>query len=383
MGRAQQGKARYAAAVAALGPGLLWLASAQAVTPSRTTAGVAVFPQAAPPAARVVQKRSPATGRAPAPATAFGYAPGESRRYVLGPPEALDPGEGAEWTLRFDGFEDTPDGWRADFGFTHERFERLLGTLVPAQQVMSVRVEGRLRTNLAGFPLWLEYTQEFIVDGERASDTSRRTVRYTWVPGEHRYDKTIKLGTRDWQFKVPVPNHRYVDLDVPRGIYLYLPGALSCLGDSRVTCVELEPALGDPGLLGFILGPLEEQSDSEREFAFFMPMGLRASPFSHATAGPWLSRERNRLASLDRYFDFVKVKLGTSGQVQVGPRTLHAWEVDMCCGIDRAWIEPDGRVLRVDLETTMTNPEKRWIRYVFPFEEFVTPNEDPARRCCR
>ena len=75
----------------------------------------------------------------------------------------------------------------------------------------------------------------------------------------------------------------------------------------------------------------------------------------------------------------MKVELGTSWDIEVGPKTLHAWEVDLCCGIDQAYIEPGGRVVRVNLDTTYTNSDKRYIRLVFPFEEFLL-NEDPVLR---
>ena len=82
---------------------------------------------------------------------------------------------------------------------------------------------------------------------------------------------------------------------------------------------------------------------------------------------------------MKRYFEIMKIELGTSWDVEVGPKTLHAWEVDLCCGIDQAYIEPGGRVVRVNLETTYTNSDKRYIRLVFPFEEFML-NEDPVLR---
>ena len=163
---------------------------------------------------------------------------------------------------------------------------------------------------------------------------------------------------------------------------MYLPGSLACLGDTRHFCVELEPALANPGFLSFTIGALEEMEKSEREFLFFSPVSLSQSPFVRVMGGPWLTRERNRMTSVERYYEYVKLKLGASEEVEIGPRTMHAWEVDMCCGIKRAWVEPSGRVLRVDLESTLSNPDDRYIRYIHPFEEFITPNEDPELRCC-
>jgi len=120
--------------------------------------------------------------------------------------------------------------------------------------------------------------------------------------------------------------------------------------------------------------------DSKREFLFFMPTGLDASPFRSVIAGPWLSRERNQLNQRARYFDFMKLELLASADVEVGPRTMHAWELDMCCGVKTAWIEPEGRVLRIDLETTMSNSHDRWIRLLHGFEDFTSPNDDLDNR---
>lgn len=325
------------------------------------------------------------SGQAPQPTTAFGFEPKEVRRYVLGPADKLAPGELADWSLRFEQFEESGDQTLALFTFTHDRLERLEGTFNSRSQLLSVAVEGSLRTNLAGFPLLVQYTQRFAFDGDETQDSGRRTITFAYDDESRRYTKTIKVGNNDWDFKVAVPKHKHLDLDTPRGLYMYLPGALGCLGDSRVECVEREPALGNPGFLSLALPALEELEDAEkaeREFLFLMPVGLSASPFLPVSTGRWMSHERDRLSNIKRYFEFAKLQLKASEQITVGPRTMHAWEVDMCCGIDQAWVEPGGRVLRVDLEPTVFNPEERSIRYVFPSEEFLTPNADPELKCC-
>lgn len=321
--------------------------------------------------------------QAPRPDTAFGFEPRELRRYRIGPPDSLALGETAEWTLRFDGFEYPAGETLAVFSFTHERFERIPGTFGNVIQLLSVLVEGRLKTNLAGFPLHVQYTQRFIDQGEEMDGTGRRFVRFRFDRQEKRFVKTVRVGTQEWEFKFGVPKQKHIDLEIPRGLYMYMPGALGCLGETRVICVELEPALANPGFLSLALPALEELEEAKREFVFLMPVSLAASPFHRLMAGPWLSRERDRLGNIQRYYEFIKLKLEASAQIEVGPRTLHAWKLDMCCGIDQVWVEPGGRVLRVDLDTTMLNPDDRFIRYVFPFEEFVSPNEDPELKCCQ
>jgi hypothetical protein len=314
----------------------------------------------------------------PVPTHALSFDVGEERRYRIGPKESLGLGESAEWGLALRSIVDEDGQYVANFEFSHERFEAVPGSFDQSGGFMIVQVEGRLRTNLAGFPLWLEYTQKFDVDSEQMYDSGQRILRFVYE-GDGRYRKFIKAGRNDWDFKVHVPEYKYMDFDGPRGLYLYLPTALECLGTSQNTCMETEPAFANPGFLSMIAAALEEMEEGRREFMFFMPGGIPQSPFRPLTGGAWLSRERNQIGNMQRYFDTMKLTLGTSWDVEVGPKKLHAWEVELCCGIDQVYIEPGGRVLRVNLDTTMTNPDDRFIRLVFPFEDFML-DDDPAIR---
>ncbi|NKB87300.1 MAG: hypothetical protein GKS06_03650 [Acidobacteria bacterium] len=319
-----------------------------------------------------------AAAQAPMPTRALSFDVGEERRYRIGPKESLGVGESAEWTLALRSIVDENGEYVANFEFTHERFESIPGSFDPAAGFMIVNVTGRLRTNLAGFPLWLEYTQEFDGDDGEWSDSGQRLFRYVYE-GEGKYRKFIKAGRNDWDFKVPIPKYKHMDFEGPQGLYMYLPTALECVGTSRGTCIESEPAFANPGFLSMLAAALEEVEEGKRDFMFFMPGGLAQSPFMPLTSGSWLSRERDQIGSARRYFDTVKLTLGTSWDIDVGPKNLHAWEVELCCGIKHVYIEPGGRVLRVNLDTTVTNPDERYIRLVFPFEEFLS-NEDPVLR---
>lgn len=337
---------------------------------------------------------------------AFGFRPGEQRRYVLGPADALAGGEVAEWWIVFDGLTEpdaptepdelTEPGLRAgrgdvkfaDFSFGHERLELIPGALRASEQLMSVQVEGHLRVTLDGFPMRVEFEQRFAQRGETLATDSRRHVVFTYDEDEERFRKDVKIDTRDWDFKVNVPGYRNMDFDRPRGLYAWMPSALGCLGSRRSICVEADPAFANPGFLSIALPALFEQIDPEgdakkveREFMFFMPGGIPGSPFRPVGAGDWLARERDNFSNRDRYFDRWKLKLGSSIEIEVGPRTMHAWEVDVGYGVEHAYVEPSGRVVRVDLESTMDN-DKRWIRLLFASEEFTSP-DDPAQQCCR
>lgn len=322
------------------------------------------------------------SAQAPAPEAAFGYRVGEERRYVLGPPDALDPGEWAEWSLRLDRLEDGEEGWLARFEFSHERMERVPGSGDPTE-LITVTVNGELTTNLDGFPLGIRFQQEFSLRGEVLSGEGTRRIEYTYDRKKKRYEKVVEVGRRDWDFDFGIAKYGELDLDAERGLYVFMPTALACLGSSSSACNEVDPTFANPGLLSLAMPTLLEESDGEREFMFLMPTAIPTSPFfASSGAGPWLSRERDSIGNLARYFDQRKLKLGASTEVEVGPRTMHAWKLDVGGGIDDVWVEPEGRVLRIDLETTYDIRADRHIRLVFSWEGFMTPNRDPAEECC-
>lgn len=321
---------------------------------------------------------------APLAETFYGYEPGEERRYRIGPPEELAPGESAEWEIRYEGIEDDPTfGPVARFAFGHHRFELVPGSWGPAEEIMEVRVTGVALLSRDAFPLDVRYEQHFLSGGETTSGSARRNLRFLFDRETRRYTKYLEMDRRDWDFRFAIPSHDDVDGEALRGLYLFMPSALGCIGTSRGTCIEAEPAFTNPGFLSMVLPFLLEEEKSERDFYFFMPAGIGSTPFRPTMPSRWLSRERDNLRSQDRYFERWKMKLGASEEVEVGPRQLHAWEMELGGGIDRIWIEPSGRVVRIDLETTWSNTDDRHIRLVFPFEEFLSPNDDPAEECCR
>jgi hypothetical protein len=332
-------------------------------------------PAGAPPGETAQQDR-------PRPSAAFGYDLGEERHYRLGPLSALASGEAADWTIRLARFIESPDGWQVEFEFTHDRIERVPGGYNQSD-LIGVNVYGSMRTNLDGFPLQIDFVQELSLSGETLSSSDVRRIGYRWDPDDRRFRKEVKLGKRDWDFDFGVARYDHYDEERPRGVYVYMPSALGCLGSSQFTCFENDPAFANPGFLSIVFPALMDAERGEREFLFLMPTTIGAPPFVQAMSGDWLSRERSSFDSVTRYFDRTRIRLGASEEIEIGPRTQHAWAMDIGAGIDKVWIEPEGRVLRVDLDTTRDNTDKRYIRYVFPFEAFVSPNDDPADECCK
>jgi len=358
---------------------MLQLPPSSSATPSRlhaavlaTVAAIAIgLPWAMPASAQ----------QAPAPSSAFGFELGEERNYRLGPIDSLATGEAADWSIHLDRFIEADDGWRVEFSFTHDRIERIPGSFDPGD-LIGVNVYGSLITNLDGFPLEIDFVQELSISGETLSNSDVRRIHYTWDADDHRFLKSVKLGKKDWEFDFGPAKYDFYDEDRPRGIYMYTPSSLGCLGSSQFACFENDPAFANPGFLSIVFPTLMEAESGERDFMFLTPTTIGAPPFVTTIAGDWLSRERSGFKSMARYFDRTKLELGASGDVEVGPRTRHAWELKIGYGVDRVWIEPEGRVLRVDLETTRDNSDRRYIRYVYPFEAFTSPNVDPSERCC-
>lgn len=321
-------------------------------------------------------------GEAPRLEGAFGFEIGEERRYVLGPKESLYASETAEWALSLERIEGTRDSPVAVFELWHERWEAIPGAFSfnaqSSRELMSVRVRGTLKVNLHGFPLELSFTDERQIGMERVADYGRRRVSFVF-DGE-RYRKEVEFDRRDYDFHIAIANHDTVDLQEPSGLFVYHPGSLACLGDRETgPCGELDPAFANPGLLSLMMPLLLDEPDGEREFQVFRPAGIQAPLYSRMRLQPWVRRERNQLNNLSRYYERFGVELGVSEEIEVGGRTLHSWKVEVGPGIDRFYIEPGGRVLRVDLESTWTNGRDRWIRLQWPAEHLpgiATGDED-------
>jgi len=323
-----------------------------------------------------------AGGQMPEPTQAFGFKVGEERRYVLGPPDKLDPGESAEWSISLDRFLETEDGWQVRFAFTHDRLERIPGSL-DQTDLIGVNTYGTFTTNLDGFPMEVEFVQEFSLGGETMAGSDVRRVQYVYDRKKKRYDKELSLGRRDMDFDFGVAGYDRMDFDVPRGLFLFGPATQDCLGVSQVLCVEGDPAFINPGFLSLILPPLLDEPEGERNFMFFIPTTASSVLFVPTSPSDIASRERNSIGNLQRYFERYKVKLGPSVDIEVGPRTMRAWEMDLGGGIDKVWIQQDGTVVRLDLDTTYDARFERQIRLIHPFEEFLSPNKDPDNReCC-
>lgn len=305
---------------------------------------------------------------------AFGYRVGEERHYTLGPEDALRRGEVGSWLMRLDDTEGEGEDFKAIFTLSHERSTTYSDMLSQGgADIFSIRVETVLTVNAHGFPLKVVITEQQDL-GERAVQSDLRTSTYTFN-GEG-YTKHVRLSGRSWDFDVHIATHRDLDVEVPRGVFMYLPTGLRCLGlrtntieydpfEYREGCDWSDPAMGNPGLLSLVIPELWETENAEKEFLFFTPVTMGTRPAGLINQGQWLRQERDRISNTNRYWEKAKLEVKELVEIEVGPRTMEAWKMDLWNDV---YVDRYGKVLRVDLDPNPQYSKDRWIRIQFASE---------------
>ena len=341
------------AAVVAFVTGLLLLTGTSSSQPLRTDpAGQAARPQS-------VEE-------------AFGFKIGEERRYVLEPKKSLRGGEEAWWTIRLDGIEGEGEALRIIFELEHQRDEITTGNLFAINgQMQSVRVEGRLTVNRFGFPERLVMQEQHHLAGELGGQSEIRTTIFRF-DGEQ-YVKQVRIGGREWSFEIPIATNDNLDLAGHTGLYLFMPSALNCLGGrSRPgqprQCSEGEVAFANPGLLSIVLPIFWEEQVNEREFFFFRPRGVGTVSTLFMNMGSWARSERDQLRNLSRYYERTRFEFEEYVEVEIGSRTVDAWQLDASGSMREFWVDNDGTVLKLLLDPHPYTRGERWIRLLYPSE---------------
>lgn len=306
---------------------------------------------------------------------AFGYRVGEERRYILGPPENQRRGESATWLIRLDEIEGEGEDLRATFFLRHERTDLYIDMFTGDSGALTqTTVESVLTVNAHGFPEKLVLSEQLDY-GEQGLESDLRTSVYTFT-GED-YLKEIRLGGREWEFDIPISSYEDLDLNARRGIFLYLPTGLLCLGQRvripeqapmvyREGCEWSDPAIGNPGLLSLLIPEFwDEEESGEREFLFFTPVSMGSQPAGLVNRRRWLDAERSRMDNIERYWEKAKIELKEWEEIQVGSRTMQAWRLDLWNDI---WIDRNGRVLKVELDRHPVMHTDRYIRLQFASE---------------
>ena len=114
-------------------------------------------------------------------AAAFGFDVGEERRYAIGPPGALQPGEGELWIIRLESIIGERPNRRMNFRLEHEasRYQQTPNVFSRGQLTV-FRGSMELTVNEHGFPLRVQYRGDF---DNAPSQNSREEVTLTYSEG--------------------------------------------------------------------------------------------------------------------------------------------------------------------------------------------------------
>ena len=289
---------------------------------------------------------SPAVGSGRSEDTMLGFEVGEERRYIIGPPGALRPGEAAAWSIRLDRIEGEAPNRTAAFELTHE--SNRWGISHAGGNMVWWKHRGELKLNEQGFPVDLRFTVFEEHTGEAPWRGDIMASSYSFRDGQ--FHKTVELPGQQWEFRVPIARHRDLDLDVPEGLYLFFPEA------------QDYDFFSNPALLEFSL-PNPMPPSWKRETMYFMP----TLPIRYPDRD-WVNRERDRQASVRRYYMRIGVAAGPIQQLEVGGRTLNVRRLDVGNFIRDAYIDEFGKVVRVDIDPDPTTRKDRYIRILYPSE---------------
>ena len=279
------------------------------------------------------------------PSSMFGFDVGEERRYVLGPPDVLLPGESVLWTIEL--AEVTENRGRRYAAFDLGLESRELGGPT-FEETFARSLRARLIVNDAGFPGMLTVY-------ELMNDTTLVSTYSLQEDGE--YEMVIRWPGDTYTFPVPVPRHPGLDLDGQRGLFLYTNG--NTLGGGR------RPGIGhnlfsNPGLLALATPSPLPESGWEYEFLAFSPAD--AIPrYPNATL---LRALGNGLQARTSNLHRMGLRTRGSEQVEVGGRTVDAVRIDVRGPYLRAFADRDGRLLLLELEGS----RKYHVRLLWPSE---------------
>ena len=265
-------------------------------------------------------------------ATAFGFRVGEERRYAIGPPGALQAGEGELWIMRLESISGEPPNRRVNFRLEHEatRYQRWPNPF-SSGQLMVFRGSMELTVNEHGFPLHVRYEGDF--DGA-PTPNSHEEVTLTFADGKFVVRNPFSMRFR--QYNVSVPSSPLVDPTIPRGVY--------------VSGAE------NPALYNLILAGsgIVEAGDIEYLSLWPSPLATRSTSRFNGT-----SRERGLSRTRLRFEEFTTVDIGGVEEEALRLRRPSGARPDI-------YVRADGTVLRVDMSTRLKH--SAFIRLLRPTE---------------
>jgi len=278
--------------------------------------------------------------------TFLGFEVGEERRYVVGPDDALRPGEEITWSVRLDRVDAVEGRNVGVFTLAHEH--KRYGISVNGGMFVHWNYAGEARINEFGFPEEVSFSMFEQHTGESQWRGRIMSASYTFDGKEYR--KEVRVPDQDWQFTVPIATHGDRDLSVPSGLFLLRP-------ESATTDFFTNPAL-----LGFAIPDVLPDSWEQR-MLFFRP----TYPVRYPSA-QYVINERDTREALRRYWVKNTLKLGDATRLEIGGRTLNVRALDISGPLRGAYIDEFGRIVRMDIDPDPWTRKNRYIRLLFPSE---------------
>ena len=155
----------------------------------------------------------------------LGFSPGEEIRYELERADGQRRGMRTTWSMRLE--EVDPESGLGVFALTYEMggFRRSTGSAQGQPGAAMSRTTATAWISPYGFPTRVKFTTQ--------RTTPMGGLEYTI---EYRYEneRFIKeLEGSDKDQKTKLDGYRDIDLDIPAGVYLFMPIAAECVGSAR------------------------------------------------------------------------------------------------------------------------------------------------------
>ena len=280
-------------------------------------------------------------------AGAFGFDIGDERRYAIGPPGALQPGEGELWIIRLESISGEPPNRRMNFLLENEatRYQRT-PNVFSRGQLMVFRGSMELTVNEHGFPLRVQYRGDF---DNAPSQHSQEEVTLTYAESEFAVHNRFSMRFR--QYDLDVPSSPLVDPTIPRGVYL--SGGENPALYSLILVGAGIQEVGDIEYMSLTTSRLASRSTRGTGGPTWESRSSRSRGGDNPTRGRSLSRRRLR------FEEFTTVDIGGVEEEALLLRRESGSRPDI-------YVRPDGTVLRVDISTRLKHTA--FIRLLRPTE---------------
>ncbi len=145
---------------------------------------------------------------------AFGFRPGEQRRYARGPDRIFKAGEFEVWTIRLDEITSSQNGMPL-YTFTYGRELSLIRADDPGQ-MDNLRATMSMTVNHYGFPVEIRYGGN--VQEESGTDFVNKRGRLRWLGSAYLF--RAPEGAEERSFNFVLPEHDALNRGIPTGVFV-------------------------------------------------------------------------------------------------------------------------------------------------------------------